>query len=214
MTISSRLTDRIRRIAYCNWGRHFGFGCKVSKTTWEEQYRDGVWDILKKADAQEHYQAVAEFCSTLSTSPSILDVGCGEALLYKEFKRANMPISNYLGIDISSNAVKIAAAEFPETHFVNVNAEEYLPPSSSFHLIIFNESIYYFKHPIDILNQYKSGLTPSGFFVITMCDFPGHASILARIKLHYKCIRESHVTNSTGHSTHIAAFARSRILSD
>jgi len=212
--ILSRVADKIRRITYSSWGRHFGYGCRVSKATWEEQYREGVWDILKNEDAREHYQAVAEFCSTLSTAPSILDVGCGEALLYKEFKRANTPISNYLGIDISSNAVQGASTQFPEAHFLNVNAEEYLPPSSSFDLIIFNESIYYFKRPIDILNKYESGITPSGFFVITLCDFQGHASILARIKLHYTCIRESHVTNSTGHSTHIAAFAGSRILSD
>ncbi len=78
-------------------------------------------------------------------SATILDVGCGDGVLYQRFR----PIGceRDVGIDMSDVAVSMAAeGARPEAEFVAGDAAVY-QPESTFDAIVFNEVLYYFPDP-------------------------------------------------------------------
>jgi len=111
----------------------------------------------------------------------------------------------YVGIDISREAIQIALSRYPSTYFIIADIEKY-QHDSLFDMIIFNESLYYTKRPVNVMKKYEKNLKPNGIFIVSMCDYPGHSAIWKVIDSQYVCLERKSVINKNKQQWNMAAF--------
>src|SRR5262245_28735108 len=135
------------------------------KKTWNNEYLDGKWDVLRSAIELERFEAVLNIIRKYSTKPSsILDIGCGEGLL-KE-KLSPHELSSYYGIDISSVAIKRARNHYSFKSVYKTQSMEDFKADVLFDFIIFNESLYYSVNPVFQFIRYVKYLNKNGLIII------------------------------------------------
>lgn len=176
--------------------RRFGYGNRIPKAVWEEQFSKGEWDYLESKDEALHYQTIIKFYDQQKNKASILDIGCGKGVLYKWLKEnSSLGDCDYMGIDLSENAIEAAQQQFAGVNFQQLDFEN-AGLGKKFDIIIFNESLYYFPLPLKIIDKCCSqNLNGNGVFIISMFDFPGHDEIWKRIEKHYKILSNEKVKN-------------------
>lgn len=138
---------------------------------WDNQFEDGSWDYLDEIYQLARYSViVGYFKYFIKFSGSILDLGCGQGILHKRFAGENY--SKYVGIDISEKAIIRAKLNIDQkSSFICQDLQKY-EPDQMYDLIVFNESLYYFEKPLELLNKYKNYLNPDGKIIISMWDNP------------------------------------------
>ena len=167
-----------------------------SRESWEAQYREGYWSRLNLGGEHGHYAVFLSYAIQLRPDASVLDVGCGEGILWRLLKQFGY--GRYTGIDISETAIRKCKSFAEEkTSFVACDAEDYVP-DTTFDLIIFNESLYYFRDPMNALKRYARYLAPKGIFVISLFDFIRTRAIRRRVKEVFSLLDETVVSNSHG----------------
>lgn len=134
---------------------------------WNEQFKSGRWDYLEKnIEELGHYSIITSYYQQFTPQGSVLDVGCGQGVLNRHLRLHQY--SNYLGIDISAEAIRLAGKyQDDKTQFVAANVEEYLP-ESKYDCIIFNECLYYLNDPMATVRRYSRLLGDSGYMIISM----------------------------------------------
>ena len=186
---------KFSNLLYRNIFYRLGYGRPDTKSDWESGYSGGYWDHLESEHEAERYKVITSLIQTAKISPLLCDVGCGKGILYQYLKQA-LPEFEYLGIDISENAIAEAANKFPETTFrqMDFDKEEL---SQKFDIIIFNETIEYFTRPLEKLKQcVDENLLPGGRLIISI--YRGHDGIWNRITPHFKILKEINVQNEKG----------------
>ena len=143
---------------------------KVDKDKWDEQYIKGHWDYLKSFEQLGRFSIISgKFYFYYSGGGSVLDLGCGEGVLQKMIKPYKY--SNYVGVDVSENAINIASEESDEkTSFICSDISTF-EPDSTFDMIVFNESLYYLDEPNKVLHRYRRYLNKEGLIIISMWDY-------------------------------------------
>ena len=141
---------------------------RFTPAEWNRQYEQGQWRSLEDLSEVSHYSIISGYCSYLGAA-TILDVGCGQGILAKMLKA--QPYRQYLGIDISSEAIFEAQSRFGDgrTHFTISDAKEFVP-GELFDVIIFNECLYYLEEPDLLLLHYAQFLSPKGRMIVSICD--------------------------------------------
>lgn len=190
----------IRKFLY-----RFGIGSPVGRSVWEEQFKNGAWDYLYSETEALHYKSIVKFFKQ-SGGKSVLDAGCGQGVLYHYLKPEIHSPNDYLGFDISENAVAEARERFKPYRFVqmdfNINT-----PDETFDVIIFNECIYYFKRLIEQLDAcFAKNLNPGGHVIISMFYFEEHALLWKRLTERYQFIEWEEVQNEKGQKWRICLF--------
>lgn len=189
--------DWSRRVAKLRWALFTaprGLGIRgFSEEVWDEQYREGTWSCLASPEAIGHYAIVAAYLRRLFVAPSVLDVGCGDGQLLKllgsGFSRP------YLGVDLSSEAIRriralgIAGADFEVANF------EYWTPPRRFDAICFLESLYFARDPAETLQRYSRMLSPNGVFLVSMFRFRNTWLIWRRLEAHFSVLFSMKVQN-------------------
>jgi len=151
--------------------RRFGAGdAPAAASDWEDQYRGGRWSYLHGDDEAARYEVIAGFLARLRPGGSVLDVGCGEAIL-RDWLRP-LGYAAYVGVDLSEAALAAArrGAEARDC-LVAADAESY-QPDSVFDAIVFNEVLYYLDDPLAAAQRYARSLADGGVLVISMFDSP------------------------------------------
>src|SRR3954453_14901971 len=134
----------------------------LSKEAWEEQYRQGGWEFMRRLDEVARYSLIAGYLHHLKPGGSVLDVGSGEGLLADHLRPYGY--ARYHGIDLSEAAIAQAASRAGErTTFAAADAETYVPPGT-FDAVVFNECVYYFNDPVGSVRRYEPCLEPGGCF--------------------------------------------------
>jgi 2-polyprenyl-6-hydroxyphenyl methylase/3-demethylubiquinone-9 3-methyltransferase len=167
----------------------------VAREVWEAQYLAGRWDYMEQVDELARYSMVIGFLQYFTPGGAILDVGCGEGILFRRYRFYEY--TKYVGIDISEAAIKKISQENNERAvFITANAETYTP-TEHFDSLVFNEVLYYFNDPFSTLEKYTNFLNRDGIFIIsTYTDSKRAMSILNRIKSTYRLLTE--VTTTQG----------------
>lgn len=141
---------------------------EVKKQQWDNQYSSGHWEYLSGLNELGRYSLISGYSNYYfnNNDAKILDVGCGTGVLQQYLRRSGY--QKYLGVDISSEAIN-EANQFTDdkTEFLSCNVEDYIA-EDKFDIIVFNECLYYFDSPLEILKKYNQYLTPNGKCIISM----------------------------------------------
>lgn len=196
------------------FGRHFPFQRIVSRTfhAWEKQWRKGDipvsrevweseyfndhWKFMKDLDELPRYSIIAGYFRYFKSGGSLLDVGCGEGILQE--KLGPCYYSKYVGIDVSEAAIDQAALRNDDkTVFVCDNALNYTS-TERFDAIVFNEILYYFDEPLQVLEKYKQYLKDDGIIITSLyLNSERATSIWKRLKTIYFSLDEVKAANKS-----------------
>ena len=192
MSLLTKVKKKTSDILYRKLFYHLGYGRPDTKTDWEGAFSGGYWDFLEHKEEAGRYYAICNFVKQFKTNPRVLDVGCGKGVLYNYLKQA-VPDLDYTGIDISETAVQAAAEKYPETTFRAMDFDT-STLEGRFDLIIFNETLEYFKRPAATLSKCKELNMLEGWcFIISM--YQGHDGLWKHVHQHFRPIKEVDVKN-------------------
>jgi 2-polyprenyl-3-methyl-5-hydroxy-6-metoxy-1,4-benzoquinol methylase len=165
---------------------------------WEAQYGGHAWDYMMKLDESARYAAIINYMSFLKPGGTVLDVGCGQGVLFERSRPFGW--SHYVGIDISAAAISQLNERMQKdgaSHqtFIAANGETFQPDAGTFDLIIFNESLYYFNDPAETVQRYAAGLKPGGLIIMsTYLDSRRARAVLKQVKHRFRqVIDETHI---------------------
>lgn len=130
----------------------------------DDQFAKNKWDWLESLDELPRYSLLIGGHRYHNPGGSILDLGSGQGYLLKRFSPQDY--STYLAVDFSGAALasiqtndKISKAEADITKFV---------PTQKYDTIIFNESLYYVKNPLEVLKRYFDFVSPTGVIFVSI----------------------------------------------
>lgn len=171
--LPSRLRDAVRQLADAAFvnqrsGRHT---IRVSAPVVDDEYACGRWDYLKSLEEMSRYAVIVGYCENVGDVSSVLDLGCGSGVLCGWLRP--LGTIDYVGVDLSNVAIDAARQEWTDgsTNFIAMDVATYVP-DRKFDVIIFNEVLYYFEQPGDILARFAGFLGENGRFVISLWDAP------------------------------------------
>jgi 2-polyprenyl-3-methyl-5-hydroxy-6-metoxy-1,4-benzoquinol methylase len=119
------------------------------------------WQGLTSVTQQPRYQEIARVVGEFCPSGSVLDVGCGEAVLADYLPES----VTYTGIEPSAKASAVASAKIPCHH---ITAEDFISGEERWDCIVFNEMLYYSQAPQAILLKFSRLLRPNGIIIISI----------------------------------------------
>lgn len=190
--------DRIGRAIH-GWEMERGFGdSPKSKGAWDDQYKRGDWDYMGRLQESSRYFAIVGYMTLLQLQKegAILDVGCGEGILYERTKHLGYL---YTGIDISEVAILRLQARHRDAlaAFITADADLYVP-NPFFDLIVFNESLYYLQEPLKSLRRYATALKPHGVLILSTYMSSRRArAILRDVKQAFPVVDETKTTQAS-----------------
>lgn len=166
-----------------------------SAEEWDEQFKSGRWDYLEnKLQEVGHYSVIAGYFNYFTPKGQILDVGCGQGVLNRYLR--NYRYNKYLGIDISTEAIRKAEPyQDEDTYFIVADVES-KELDTLFDCIIFNECLYYLTQPMDVIRKYNKSLTDNGCILISMFgDDEPIQKIWTQLNGHAKPVDSTRVTH-------------------
>ncbi|HEY1471594.1 MAG TPA: class I SAM-dependent methyltransferase [Candidatus Acidoferrum sp.] len=131
----------------------------------------GDWQELASPTQAPRYQVIAEMIGRLRPRGSVLDVGCGEAILFDYLPRD----TKYLGIEPSGMAAEASRVKCGGERIVNTTGEEFADAGTRWDCIVFNEVLYYTSNPSALLDKYSKLLSSEGIVIVSIYQKPGKA---------------------------------------
>jgi 2-polyprenyl-3-methyl-5-hydroxy-6-metoxy-1,4-benzoquinol methylase len=183
--------------------------CK--RDQWESQYSGGEWERLRHIDELPHYSVIAGYVSLYADRGSVLDVGCGEGILQEVLGRGGY--RRYVGIDLAQAAILKASSKQDErTTFEQADAGSY-SPHVDFDVVVFNEVLYYFDAPLEVIGRYAQHLADGGTTIVSMVVNERSLQIWRKLERSYAPEAEVLVANRTA-SWIVKAYRRGLIGSN
>ncbi|MGA2936345.1 MAG: methyltransferase domain-containing protein [Syntrophobacteraceae bacterium] len=168
---------------------------QITKSEWDSKYEHGNWTRIAEIDELAHYSVIGGYIIFLKTDCKILDLACGEGLLKTRLCNS---YSRYIGIDTSPAAIRIAKQHEDNKSEFMIGAMETFSIDERFHIIVFNECLYYLNKPIKVINAYKKNLEPGGAFIISMHSTENNGKLWKLIDDGFDILDYVSVTNAKG----------------
>jgi hypothetical protein len=172
---------------------------------WDAEYANGDWRRLDTPRELGHYALIAAYVEQLTTTPRILDVGCGHGRLYRLLRERGL--GSYLGIDISERAIEEARTLAMDGATFAVADFEADPPDGLFDVVIFNESIYYAAEPARVFARYLDLLDEGGIAIVSIRHRLRNRRLRAAIHRVRRPVHSSTVVNEARERWHVDVFA-------
>jgi 2-polyprenyl-3-methyl-5-hydroxy-6-metoxy-1,4-benzoquinol methylase len=170
---------------------------QMQASTWDKQYAQGAWDVLKSPLEEKRFETVRNFIYKYAPGGNILEVGCGEGLLQSGMDKQQY--ASFTGIDISGVAIdRTAQLQDTQNTYLLADMETWQPAGNGFDIIIFNESLYYASFPIQLMSRYFSFLKPGGAIILSVYETPPNKRLLDAIEKHYHAAEEKITENERG----------------
>lgn len=191
-----------------------GYGFRKPREQWEAEYQSGHWDYLFEGRERPNHMVVLGYVMQHHASPSVLDVGCGEGMLFSMLQQ--FPIAEYHGVDFSeeaiarlrnrvrsdSNAMGVRIVVFSRADFETFN------PPRRYDVIVFNNSLMYAEDPLWVLERFANHLAPGGVIVASLCYNRWQFPIWKRIAHRFRTVHSAEVTNEDGLLWHVRTLER------
>lgn len=163
---------------------------RIDRDRWNYQYDKGLWEGLKGLNELARFSVIVGYIKYLKPGqPEILEIGCGEGLLQQRLQSPNY--GRYVGSDISDSAIQNAQAQADEKCTYLVADMDKYQPTGTFDLIIFNESIYYSRHPLETLQRFATHLKANGLLIVTINDHKHSDELWRSIKDGFELLDEA-----------------------
>ena len=149
------------------------------KSFWDNRYNETYNDVLENNNEIGRHGIIAEYIHRIIKKGNILDIGCGTGILAELL---DMELFNYLGLDLSKEALKKATEKLPalKTRFKNIRFEEFIS-NNTYDVIVCNEVIYYMDIKI-LLQKCIKLLDKNGHFIVSIFDFKEGKKLMPVIK--------------------------------
>lgn len=203
----------VRGLYYGAYRGARGYGFPKPRTQWESEYQDGHWDYLWGGGERPVQMVVLGYAIHHHATPSILDVGCGDGVLFSMLRR--FPLAEYHGIDVSEEAItRVRSLALPTSGarapsrvvFSRADFESFVPPRR-YDVIVFNNSLMYADDPLWALERFANHLAPGGFIVASLCYNRWQYPIWKRIHRRFTTLHSVDVTNEQGLLWHVHVLA-------
>ena len=113
---------------------------------WDEEYEAGRWAFLRSLPESGRYGIIGMWLSLTDTLSDVLDIGCGEGLLYERL--APMGLKRYVGMDLAPAALEIANVDPKIAALRAGDMHSFEPePGETFSAIVFNEVLHFAEDP-------------------------------------------------------------------
>ncbi len=134
---------------------------------WDEEYRGGRWAFLRGLEESGRYGIIGMWLALNDAMERVLDIGCGEGLLYERLKP--MGIRSYVGVDLAPAALEIADVD-PQIASLRAGDMHTFTPAKSetFSAIVFNEVLHFAEDPAAVVSRYVPFLDKDGVIAISM----------------------------------------------
>jgi 2-polyprenyl-3-methyl-5-hydroxy-6-metoxy-1,4-benzoquinol methylase len=194
---SHRLIDRVKASIKGMTGRSVDrLILDSAPSVLDGQHRGGTWDYLGDLSEMARYAVIAGYCARTHDASSALDLGSGKGILLDWLLRTG--ITRYVGVDYSAAAIEAAKPRNSASiSFVEADAAQFTP-AERFNIIIFNEMLYYFERPDDIIRRYAGFLEPEGKFVISLWDGPESHTAWRRASRAVTTLDHARIANARG----------------
>lgn len=137
---------------------------------WDEQYTSSTWTYLAGLEQAPRYAIIEGWRRRFKPSGSVLDLGCGEGVLYDQICREEAVA--YTGIDLSQVAIAAASKKIRDGSlhtFVCCDFVTFEPPGNTvFDVIVFNEVLYYVQDPVAVVRRYLNALASEGVVIVSI----------------------------------------------
>ena len=168
---------------------------RIDRDRWNYQYDKGLWDGLKGLDELARFSVIVGYIKFLKPGqPEILEIGCGEGFLQQRLQTQNY--GRFVAFDISDSAIKNAQAQADEKCTYLVADMDKYEPTGQFDMIVFNESIYYSKHPLKTLQRFATYLKANGLLLVTINDHKHSDALWQDIKDGFELLDEAKTVTS------------------
>jgi 2-polyprenyl-3-methyl-5-hydroxy-6-metoxy-1,4-benzoquinol methylase len=170
---------------------------RQGKAQWDRQFRLGRWDGLNQHSPNTSLVAgiISKRIFKAKDRLRILDVGCGNGALTRLIA-GSLDRIEYLGTDLSEEAIAAAKEAVPGAGFIAAPAEAPPEDLGIYDLIVFHE-VFYYIDPADILPRYQQYLAPEGAVIISVVRSWRSAPLWSRIKRHLMFTEEYFVRDIT-----------------
>jgi SAM-dependent methyltransferase len=111
--------------------------------------------------------------------------------------------AHYLGIDISSDAIRRAQALGAARAEFSVGNFDEKMPDGPFDVVIYNESLYYAKRPAEALDRTRRSLAPGGLVLVSMWRTWKNNLLWPRFARRFETLHRCVVTNERDESWEI-----------
>jgi 2-polyprenyl-3-methyl-5-hydroxy-6-metoxy-1,4-benzoquinol methylase len=185
--------------------RQFGAGYAVGSEQWENEYKNGIWEKMEGLEEIGRYTVIAAYIKKLKSGARVLDVGCGEGILLSFLPYDSY--SEYVGIDLSQTAINKASRLQSEKARFEVGDIHAYKSEREYDVIILNEVLYYFSHPISTLMQLTNSLCSRGIFVVSMLS-PAGDRIWPRLGRKFRSIGSHVIKNEKGVTWKVGVFSK------
>ncbi|MBA5776396.1 class I SAM-dependent methyltransferase [Stappia sp. F7233] len=134
---------------------------------WDEEYRGGRWSFLRDLPESGRYGIIGMWLALNDCLGNVLDIGCGEGLLYERLKP--MGIGRYLGVDLAPAALGIADVDPAIASLRAGDMHTFTPEKDErFSAIVFNEVLHFSDDPVAVVSRYVPFLAEDGLIAISM----------------------------------------------
>ncbi len=134
---------------------------------WDEEYRNGRWAFLRDLPESGRYGVIGMWLSLTGAMSDVLDIGCGEGLLYERLQP--MGIKRYVGVDLAPAALEIANTD-PKIASLRAGDMHTFTPeeNETFSAVVFNEVLHFADDPAAVVSRYVPFLKPDGVIAVSM----------------------------------------------
>jgi 2-polyprenyl-6-hydroxyphenyl methylase/3-demethylubiquinone-9 3-methyltransferase len=162
---------------------------------WDAEYTAGRWAYLGQLPELARYSLLVGYLRHFKPGGAVLDVGCGEGLLFARLHPDDY--RRYVGVDFSKASIEKArarAGNAPNAEFLVAHADRY-EPTEKFDAIVFNEVLYYLDEPLAAVERCKHALNPGGVFLVSTSTASRGLDVLEALKHEYRPLDEVTVTH-------------------
>ncbi len=134
---------------------------------WDEEYEAGRWNFLRSLPESGRYGIIGMWLSLTGTTEDVLDIGCGEGLLYERL--APMGVKRYVGVDLSPKSLEIANVDPKIAHLRAGDMHTFEPDAGEkFSAIVFNEVLHFTEDAAAVVSRYVPFLKTDGVIALSM----------------------------------------------
>ncbi|MHB1046959.1 MAG: class I SAM-dependent methyltransferase [Thermoanaerobaculia bacterium] len=168
----------------------------------EREYAEGRWERLGGDREFPRLALVSALVDKFANGDgAVLDLGCGAGALARGVCNGTRRL--YLGVDISSEVIRVARESAPPcAGFWVWDLEKGLPEGvkarAPFAVIVFSEILYELEEPLRVVRACEDLLHPDGVFVYSVWDPRGNKMLLRRLVAYGRLLFDVEVRTGSG----------------